>query len=189
MNIKLIYNVLCITVGDVQWRGDLWTSYRPAGSGWCTGVGIHAGYGGMLNSLYHAGRYKLIHYICQYSTPEIIKYMISIYIKKELNFEHKNNEMNIINFICKHSTLEMIKYIINIYDFKELPIKCHKCKINIKSNCINIIKTYQACCNVHITVCNKCMSLKCVSVSQIIDSCPKSQSIEYNYKNNRCTVM
>ena len=53
---------------------------------------------------------KLIHYICQYSTPKMIKYIID----KGVNLECKDIEqMRPIHYICQYSTPEMIKYIID----------------------------------------------------------------------------
>jgi len=60
---------------------------------------------------------KLIHYICRYSTPELIEYIID----KGIDLECRtNNEWYPIHFICKHSTPELIKYIID----KSVNIEC-----------------------------------------------------------------
>jgi hypothetical protein len=54
--------------------------------------------------------YLLIHYICYYSTPEMIQYIID----KDVDLEcTTNNGWKPIHFICMHSTPEMIKYIID----------------------------------------------------------------------------
>ena len=51
-----------------------------------------------------------IHWICVYSTPEMIKYIID----KGVNLECENKyKMRPIHIICKNSTPEMIKYIID----------------------------------------------------------------------------
>jgi ankyrin repeat protein len=53
---------------------------------------------------------KLIHWICQYSTPEMIKYIID----KGVDLECVNNDgWKPIHFICQYSTPEMIQYIID----------------------------------------------------------------------------
>ena len=55
-------------------------------------------------------KYKPIHYICKFSTPEIIKYIID----KEVDLECETLEKwRPIHYICKFSTPEMIKYIID----------------------------------------------------------------------------
>jgi len=55
----------------------------------------------------------------------MIKYIIDIYIEKELNLEcETNNKYKPIHFICDHSTPEMIKYIIDIYIEKGLNLEC-----------------------------------------------------------------
>ena len=57
------------------------------------------------------GGWKPIHYICKFSTPEIIKYVID---KEGVNLECENNDKcRPIHFICRFSTPEMIKYIID----------------------------------------------------------------------------
>jgi hypothetical protein len=54
--------------------------------------------------------YRPIHYICQYSTPEMIKYIID----KGVNLESKTNEgMRPIHLICRFSTQEIIDYILS----------------------------------------------------------------------------
>jgi ankyrin repeat protein len=58
-----------------------------------------------------------IHYICQYSTPEIIKYVIDIGFNLELRTEQGWKP---IHFICKYSIPEVIKYIID----KGVDIEC-----------------------------------------------------------------
>jgi len=53
---------------------------------------------------------KLIHFICRYSTPELIKYIID----KGANTEcSDNNGWKPIHYICRYSTPELIKYIID----------------------------------------------------------------------------
>ena len=55
---------------------------------------------------------KLIHFICCYSTPEMIKYILDNTIKTELEIED-SNKWRPIHYICIYSTEEMIKYIID----------------------------------------------------------------------------
>jgi ankyrin repeat protein len=53
---------------------------------------------------------KLIHWICQYSIPEIIRYIID----KGVDLECQDNGgWRPIHFICRYSTPDMIKYIID----------------------------------------------------------------------------
>ena len=53
---------------------------------------------------------KLIHYVCMWSTPEMIKYIID----KEVDLECSDIEKSRpIHYICTWSTPEMIKYIID----------------------------------------------------------------------------
>jgi len=73
---------------------------------------------------------KLIHYICRFSTPELIKYIID----KGANTECYTNEgWKPIHIICRNSTPELIKYIIDkgvdlecadIYGWKPIHIIC-----------------------------------------------------------------
>jgi ankyrin repeat protein len=54
--------------------------------------------------------YKLIHFICWFSTPEMIKYIID----KGVDIDIANNDgWKPIHYICRYSTPEMIKYIID----------------------------------------------------------------------------
>ena len=54
--------------------------------------------------------WRPIHYICKFSTPEMIKYIID----KGVDLECKTNEnWRPIHYICSYSTPEMIKYIID----------------------------------------------------------------------------
>ena len=63
------------------------------------------------------GRWKPIHYICRYSTPNIIKYIID----KNVDLEcATNNRWKPIHLICAYSTPEMIKYIID----KNVDLEC-----------------------------------------------------------------
>lgn len=55
---------------------------------------------------------KLIHFICSYSTPEMIKYIIDKSDKTKLEAED-NDKWRPIHYICIYSTPEMIKYIID----------------------------------------------------------------------------
>jgi ankyrin repeat protein len=58
-----------------------------------------------------------IHYICEYSTPEMIKYIIG----KGVNLECRDGYgRKPIHYICGYSTPEMIKYIID----KEVDLEC-----------------------------------------------------------------
>ena len=67
-----------------------------------------------------------IHHVCRYSTPEIIKYTLDIYIEKGLNLECKTAKDGYvpIHIICQCSTHEMIKYILDIYIEKGLNLEC-----------------------------------------------------------------
>ncbi len=57
-----------------------------------------------------ANNSKPIHFICLYSTPEMIKYIID----KGVDLEATGNKnWKPIHFICRYSTPEMIKYIID----------------------------------------------------------------------------
>jgi hypothetical protein len=68
---------------------------------------------------------KLIHFICRYSSPEMIKYILNIYVEKNLDLECETNlKSKPIHFICQHSTPEMIKYILDIYVEKGLNLEC-----------------------------------------------------------------
>jgi hypothetical protein len=61
--------------------------------------------------------WKPIHFICRYSTPEMIKYIID----KRVKLECETNEgWKPIHFICRYSTPEMIKYIID----KRVKLEC-----------------------------------------------------------------
>jgi ankyrin repeat protein len=61
--------------------------------------------------------WRPIHYLCRYSTPEMIRYIID----KGVNLECINKyKMRPIHFICALSTPEMIKYIID----KGVDIEC-----------------------------------------------------------------
>ena len=54
--------------------------------------------------------WKAIHYICRYSNPEIIQYLID----KGVDLEAKtNNGWRPIHFICMYSTAKMVRYIID----------------------------------------------------------------------------
>jgi hypothetical protein len=55
-------------------------------------------------------KWRPIHFICKYSTPEMIKYIIDKGVDLECETICK---MRPIHFICKYSTPEMIKYIID----------------------------------------------------------------------------
>ena len=63
--------------------------------------------------------------ICKYSTPEMVKYIIDIYVEKEYDLQCKdNNDWQPIHYICRNSTPEMIKYIIDIYIDKGYELLC-----------------------------------------------------------------
>jgi hypothetical protein len=67
---------------------------------------------------------KLIHFICQSSTPEIITYIIDHYIKNNLDIECINIWGYMpIHYICLNSTPEMIQHIFIIYINNNLNIK------------------------------------------------------------------
>ena len=55
-------------------------------------------------------QWRPIHYICCYSTPEMIKYIIDKGVDLECEI---NDRWRPIHYICRHSTPEMIKYIID----------------------------------------------------------------------------
>jgi len=68
---------------------------------------------------------RLIHLICRYSTSEMIKYIIDIYLKEGHDIQcETRDKWKPIHFICRYSTPEMIKYIINIYIQKGYNIQC-----------------------------------------------------------------
>ena len=57
---------------------------------------------------------RLIHFVCRYSSPEMIRYIIDKGVNLEV--ETQNNwypNWYPIHFVCKHSTPEMIRYIID----------------------------------------------------------------------------
>ena len=55
-------------------------------------------------------QFRLIHYICFHSTPEMIKYIID----KSVDLECANfNKWRPIHHICRYSTPEMIKYLVD----------------------------------------------------------------------------
>jgi hypothetical protein len=69
--------------------------------------------------------WRPIHFICKYSTENIINKILDIYIEKNLNLECENNEkFRPIHFICLYSTEKMINKILNIYVEKNLNLEC-----------------------------------------------------------------
>lgn len=76
-------------------------------------------------------RSNLMHYICQYGNPEIIKYCID---KKFMISYYDKKGKIIIYYLCKYSTPEVIKYYINrfkncrIFDEKNRSILYYICK-------------------------------------------------------------
>jgi len=68
---------------------------------------------------------KLIHFICQTSTPEIIMHIINHYVNNNLDIECCNiGGYSPIHYICLNSTPEMIQYIFIIYIEHNLSIEC-----------------------------------------------------------------
>ena len=55
-------------------------------------------------------QWRIIHFICCYSTPEMIKYIIDKGVDLECE---TNDKWRPIHLICRYSTSEMIKYIID----------------------------------------------------------------------------
>lgn len=56
--------------------------------------------------------WRLIHFVCRYSLPEIIKYLV---VSHKIDIEEENNYgWRPIHFICRYSTPDMIKYFIEL---------------------------------------------------------------------------
>jgi len=77
-------------------------------------------------------KWRLIHFICRYSTPEMIKYIIDKNVDLECEIQ---NGWKPIHFICRYSTPEMIKYIID----KNVNLEC---ELSTKTRPIHIICKY-----------------------------------------------
>lgn len=53
--------------------------------------------------------WKLIHYLCQFSSPDVIKHLVN----KDVDLEHPTNKgKRCIEFLIRHSVFEIIKYVI-----------------------------------------------------------------------------
>ena len=64
--------------------------------------------------------WKIIHYICKFSTPEMIKYIIDRGVYLDC---YTNDDWKPIDLICRYSTSKMIKYIIDrarLIDIREM---------------------------------------------------------------------
>ena len=61
-------------------------------------------------------KWKLIHYMCEYSPPKMMKRIIDIYVDNGWNLRHKDwNSMGIIHHVCLYSSSETVRYMIDIF--------------------------------------------------------------------------
>ena len=113
--------------------------------------------------------YKKIHFICHYSTPEMIKYIIDKGVDLEAIDRHG---MRPIHFICLKSIPEMIKYIID----KGIDLEA---KTNFGWHPIHFICRYSTSEIIRYTI-NKGVDLNCVDNEN-------KKPLDNLYKNSQVT--
>ena len=100
------------------------------------------------NNIEATNRYesKLIHYVCMFSSFEMVKYIIDTYIEKGLDIECKDkNRFTPLHYICLSTSEDSIKYMLDIYEEKNLELDIldpYPYKTHFQMNPIHIICCY-----------------------------------------------